>query len=226
MKMKRLLNLLEPEASLPKQLNNCYQDTMMRCVQTTMGCVKTALHAFALGVIPCIAPSLGPHCTQASITVESLQHPDTIPSIYPALISSQMVSLSSWSCASTGQRRHGRADAQTCSPCGCMAVKATPRPLCTQHQPINLFCWQGFGFFHTFFVYLEYIYYRVYEQYKLQVTTTISTKPRLTQKCEEFIASRLVCPFCKRPASRQTQIPYQWTALWNWNIMYTDLNII
>ena len=192
--MKGLLNLLEPEASLPKQLNNCYQDTMMRCVQTTMGCVKTALHAFALGVIACIAPPLGPHCTQAGITVESLQHPDTIPSIYMALVSSQMVSLSSWSCASTGQRRHGRADAQTCSPCGCMAKLLSGRCAPNINQ-------------------LIYSVDRVYEQYKLQVTTTISTKPRLTQTCEECIASRLLCPFCKRPASRQTQIPYQWTAL-------------
>ena len=110
---------------------------------------------------------------------------------YP-LISSQMVSL--WSCASTGQRRHGRADAQTCSPCGCMAKLLSGRCAPNINQ-------------------LIYSVDRGYEQYKLQVTTTISTKPRLTQTCEECIASRLLCPFCKRPASRQTQIPYQWTAL-------------
>ena len=88
MKMKGLLNLLKPEASLPKQLNNCYhlinQDTMMRCVQTMHdglcedcpSCVRLRCHPMHCTIPGTSLYSSWHHCGESAAP---RHHPQHIP---------------------------------------------------------------------------------------------------------------------------------------------------
>jgi hypothetical protein len=171
-----------------------YQDTMMRCVQTMMGCVKTALHAFALGVIPCIAPSLGPHCSQAGITVESLQHPDTITSISPdQLTNGVIMELRKYWSAQAWQGR--------CSDLLAVWMAKLLPGRCAPN--------------------INQLIYSVDRAYDNHINKTKAHR----NKCEEFIASRFLCPFCKRPASRQTQIPVHRSVKLKHNVQRLEHNV-